>query len=231
MLGSSVLPMEANVPSLLALLVCDTAITDQETKKTTLVGLFHDIWSAGIPFMQRTAFFARLTDMEGEYSFTMIVVRLTADGEQKIAEGGLAPVKVTDRLLVTDIALNLPPTTFPEYGKYEFQLFFNGSYLGRATLNCHKQNPCNESRRDHFDYGSYFLGSIHHGLCGPAWKRIYQDRFGGATHDARPHFIRGPSTSRASNYKAVFSPVLQDPKRFHSFGCRYRRIRDWRNAL
>lgn len=138
-LRSSVLPMETNVPSLLALLVCDTVIIDSETRKPTLVGLFRDILSHSVPFVQKLAFFARLTDMEGDYSFTIVVVRLTADGEQKIAEGGLLPIKVTDRLVVTDVLLNLPPTVFPDYGMYEFQLFFNGSYLGRATLNCHKQ--------------------------------------------------------------------------------------------
>jgi hypothetical protein len=137
-LRSSVLRMEANIPTLLALLICDYAIVEQQTQKKTLVGLFEDIHSPEVPFAQKLAIFARLTDLEGDYQFTMVLVRLTPEGEEIVARGGVQQLTVTDRLMNVDIALNLPITVFPAFGKYEFQFFSNESFLGRAVLHCHK---------------------------------------------------------------------------------------------
>jgi hypothetical protein len=131
--------MEANVPSLLSLLICDYVITEQGTDKRTLVGLFESIFPPSVPFQQqKLAFFARLTDLEGEYSFTIVVVKLTPQGEEVVSKAALKPVTFTDRLMNVDIALNLPPIIFPDFGKYEFQLFSNESFLGRAVLYCRK---------------------------------------------------------------------------------------------
>lgn len=130
--------MEANIPTLLSLLICDYAIIEQGTQKPTLVGLFESINAESVPINQKLGFFAQLTDLEGEYSFTMVVVRLTPNGEEVVAKGGTQNITVTDRLMNVNIALNLPTTTFPAFGKYEFQFFSNESFLGRAVLHCRK---------------------------------------------------------------------------------------------
>ena len=130
--------MGANIPTLLSLLICDYAIIEQGTQKITLVGLFENITSDVVPIQMRLGLFAQLTDLEGEYLFTMVVVKLTSDGEEIIAKGGMQSIKVTDRLMNINIALNLPPTVFPDFGKYEFQLFSNDSFMGRAVLHCRK---------------------------------------------------------------------------------------------
>ena len=40
-----------------------------------------------------------------------------------------------DRLAILELALNLPPVPMTGAGRYEFQLFADDIYLGRATLN------------------------------------------------------------------------------------------------
>jgi len=41
---------------------------------------------------------------------------------------------VPGRLELVDLALNLPPIMLPKMGRYEFQLYANEVYVGRAVL-------------------------------------------------------------------------------------------------
>lgn len=134
----------ANVPSLLAILLCDQVILEQGTGKKTLVGIFEDINSPGEPIPHRVGFFARMTDLEGSYNFAIKVVRIAPEGEVVVAGGQLSlPQAITDRLANVDLALNVP-AVFPKFGKYEFQLFANDMYIGRAVLNCRKLGVTNQ---------------------------------------------------------------------------------------
>ena len=134
----------ANVPSLLAILLCDQVILEQGTGKKTLVGIFEDINSSGEPIAHRVGFFARVTDLEGLYNFAIKVVRIAPEGEVVVAAGQFPlPQAISDRLANVDIALNVP-AVFPKFGKYEFQLFANDMYIGRAVLNCRKREAPNQ---------------------------------------------------------------------------------------
>ncbi len=129
----------ANIPSLLAILLCDRVIVEQGTGKKTLVGIFEDLWSAAEPTTAQIGFFARMTDLEGQYVFAIKIVRIAAEGEIVVGDAKLgAGQPITDRLLSLDIAVNAP-VAFPNFGKYEFQLFANDMYIGRAVLNFRKQ--------------------------------------------------------------------------------------------
>jgi len=130
---------QAAIPSLLALLLSDYVIVEAGTNKKTIVGVFDNLWAAEVPTARQIGLFARMTDMEGSYGFTIKVVQLDADDEPVVAGGKMSPVNVTDRLQTVDVALNLPMTVFPQFGRYEFQLFSNDVYLGRAIVNVCKQ--------------------------------------------------------------------------------------------
>ena len=121
------------VPSILAILVCDSVIVDSQTRKQSVVGIFDNIHAAQAPFSQQLGFYARLTDAEGEYKFTLRVVHL-GDEEQIVAGLETETVTVRERLEVFNLALNLPPVKFPMFGQYEFQLLANEVYIGRALI-------------------------------------------------------------------------------------------------
>jgi hypothetical protein len=134
----------ATIPSLLAILLCDHVILEQGTGKKTLVGLFDEVWSPTEPHHQDLGFFARMTDLEGNYQFAIKVVRIAAEGEIVVAAGNLQMAQpITNRLANLDLALNLP-VDFPNFGKYEFQLFANDIYMGRAVLNFCKQETASQ---------------------------------------------------------------------------------------
>ena len=122
-----------NVPSLLSVLICDTVIVDAQSQKKTLVGLFDLVAVSQVPFTQKVGFYAKLTDIEGIYTFGIRLVQL-GDEEQLLVEGTAGPYEVDDRLTNIEIALNLPPFNITEYGRYEFQFFANDIYVGRAMM-------------------------------------------------------------------------------------------------
>jgi hypothetical protein len=122
------------VPSVLAILVCDSVILDSLSRKQSVVGIFDNIHSIKVPCYQPVGFYARMTDAEGEYKFTIRILHL---GEEEKIIGGLETERVIakDRLGSLNLVLNLPPVPFPEFGRYEFQLFANDVFIGRAVIN------------------------------------------------------------------------------------------------
>ena len=105
-----------------------------DDRKKSIIGIFEEIRAPSAPASRQVGFYARLTDMEGTYKFAVRVVLLDGDGEKLIGAVETQELTVADRLEFVDLALNLPPVPFPTFGRYEFQLFIEGVYLGRATL-------------------------------------------------------------------------------------------------
>lgn len=120
------------VPSLLAALLCDQVILDQLTQKKTLVGIFEAFNFPQFPASYGGFFlFARITDAEGQINLKIRFVRL----EDDVALGEMAvPMVAKDRLEANDVMLQIPPLPFDRPGGYEFQLFTNDVYIGRALV-------------------------------------------------------------------------------------------------
>jgi hypothetical protein len=121
-------------PTLLSILICDSIIIEKATEKKSLIGIFDVLHSPNLPAVRPMGFFARLTDLEDDYLFVVRVVQLTVDGEKVVSAVETGQVSISDPLGVLDLALNLPPMKFPSFGRYEFQLFANDCYMGRATM-------------------------------------------------------------------------------------------------
>ena len=119
---------------MLSILLCEMVIIHNDNKKS-IISVFDEVRTVGLPAIQKMAFYARLTDMEGEYKFTVRIVSLTDGREEPIAGAETAPITVTDRLSIVEIAMNLPPIPLTKFGRYELQLFSEEMYLGRATVN------------------------------------------------------------------------------------------------
>ena len=77
--------MNNNLPSVLAILLCDWIIIECGTGKKTLVGIFDELGSPSFPASRTVGFYARLTDLEGSYHFNVRIVRL--DGDERGIDG------------------------------------------------------------------------------------------------------------------------------------------------
>jgi len=120
--------MAVDKPTLLALLVCDSIIVDEISKKKTLVGVFTNINSTKFPCVhQSMALYISLTNAEGNHA---LIIRLKQIETEALI--GELQVNATffDKTKVTDFGFNVPPIKLPDPGRYEFQLWDNGDLLG-----------------------------------------------------------------------------------------------------
>ena len=119
------------IPSVIAILLCDRIIVEAETHKKTLIGIFERI-NVPAPAKIPLAFYARMTDAEGQYKFRVDAISLKDD--RRVVRVETSRIQIESRLGVMELGLNLPPVTFPVAGRYEFQLYGNDVYLGHVTV-------------------------------------------------------------------------------------------------
>jgi hypothetical protein len=123
----------AEVPYLVGILLCDQVVVDQGTLKKTVVGIHDRLFALQLPTARPCGLYARFADLGGDYRLLIRVVRLAGQSEELIMamEGD---VKAPNPLVHTELALNLPVIQYPQLGKYEFQVFLNDIFMGRAVL-------------------------------------------------------------------------------------------------
>ncbi|MBE9512455.1 MAG: hypothetical protein IMY77_00105 [Chloroflexi bacterium] len=133
----SELAQGASTPFPVALLLCDSVVVDERSKKKTLVGVFDNINAVSFPTTYRPiTLYARLTDAEGQYSFRLDYVQVKTD--QLLAKAEIPSLNIPDRLSAYEIMLEPPPIVIPEPGEYEFRLWANDRYIGRVKFRANK---------------------------------------------------------------------------------------------
>lgn len=123
---------DAPIPSVVAMLICDQIINEQDTNKKNLIGVFENFISPVFPvLMPRLAVYVKLADALGDYLFKLRLVNLK--DESLVAEIGIA-AKIADSTRHSELALNFGNLPIPVEGKYEFQLYAGDEYLHRITM-------------------------------------------------------------------------------------------------
>lgn len=97
------------------------------------MALFEKVLGPGFPIAQRLGVFARVTDMEGDYTFTIRIVHLD-DAEELVGRMEFPQAHFEDRLAIVDLAVNVPAVIFPKPGHYEFHVYANDQYIGRERM-------------------------------------------------------------------------------------------------
>jgi hypothetical protein len=114
------LPMSA------MLLVCDQIITDAETGKKSLIGLFSNITASSLPFRRSLSAFVILGNGQGQGEFEFVGMH---------EPSGQPLFRIHDRLTfrapteVFELAFNLNDLTFEQPGPYSFEFRFDGELL------------------------------------------------------------------------------------------------------
>jgi hypothetical protein len=120
------------IPTLLALLTCESVIVDAETQKKTLVGLFDRIQATSVPLqIAGLGLYAKLVEGSGHYTFKIRMVSLK-DESQVLDIAAQADWPVAEAPL--EFVVNFRGVPVPAFGDYEIQLFADDIYLGRAPL-------------------------------------------------------------------------------------------------
>ncbi len=129
----------------LALLVCDTVITDAMTGKKTLVGIFNSIGATKFPHViPNVSIVASLTNLETE---TEVKIKLIAGNDDVVFE---LPAKVPFKnpFDTPELIFNLQNLVIKTTGTYELQLIAKDEVIASRLIIIKeiqppKQNPTN----------------------------------------------------------------------------------------
>ncbi len=124
------------IPTLLAFLICETVIHDAETQKKTLVGLFDQYLSSALPCqIAGLGLYAKLVEGSGQYMFKIRMVSLKDESQVlELSTPGNWPVAEAP----LEFGVNIRGIPILAFGAYEFQLYANDVYLGRAVFSVEK---------------------------------------------------------------------------------------------
>ena len=119
------------VPLLVAAVICDAAVEDPSTKKKTLVGIFDRILVRKFPTQRPLSLYMKIADALGRYAMQVKVVNASTGQPLMDIDGDLV---VRDKLRSTEFLVPIPAMPVPTEGRYEFQVWFNGMYVGQTFL-------------------------------------------------------------------------------------------------
>ena len=126
--------MTSPTPKTNAMLICDYVITERETNKKSLIGVFENIGAATFPCTHfAMSVYIKLTDAQGGYQFRLELVDLQSDtmiGKSEIPD----EVQVPSPLDAHELVFNLRGVRFLHPGKYEFRIFGNDRIFGQKKL-------------------------------------------------------------------------------------------------
>lgn len=127
------------VPFMNAMLIADSAIREEGTQKTSLIGIFENITAAAFPCVHPTlAVYVKVTDAQGPYEFKLELIRL--DDATKIAEVN-AKAEAADRMSVGEMLFKFGNLRFAAPGLYEFRLLANDRFVGSKTFRVVQSPP------------------------------------------------------------------------------------------
>jgi hypothetical protein len=118
-------------PVLIAALVCDVAVKDPTTGKISLIGIFDKVHVKQFPAQRPVSLYAKLTEAEGAYQFQARYV-YSNTGEPLAEAKGEFTAK--EKLGTVELNLQYPPLPIPGEGRYDFQIWVNGQFLGQTFI-------------------------------------------------------------------------------------------------
>jgi hypothetical protein len=114
-------------PEVLAMVVCDLIITDVETNKKSLIGLFDRVETTVLPcVVHELHVYLGLTDGHG--TMALAVACVAADEPEELFRGR-AEVEFDDPLQVVELHFVFPNARFPHPGEYRFQFLADDHLL------------------------------------------------------------------------------------------------------
>jgi len=129
---------EGTPPLPVAILLCDQVITESNTGKKSLIGVFDRIAANSFPIVHgRAAIYIRMADAEGSYDVEIQYVKVCTQDVLNQATGRVEAHGI-DRYRETDFAIPIGAIEIPEPGEYEFRVLLNGRFFQRARFTAEK---------------------------------------------------------------------------------------------
>ncbi len=114
------------------MLICDQALQEGATGKTSLVGIFENIGAHQYPARcGLLTVYAKLTDAQGEYLVRLELVNLA---DLTVIGQGQFRATIGDRMVPAEVVFQVGGLTFEKPGRYEFRLYANNRWVGSKSL-------------------------------------------------------------------------------------------------
>jgi hypothetical protein len=128
------MPQTTPIPKASAMLICDYVITETETNKKSLIGIFESINAVNFPCVHHfMSVYIKMTDANGAYRFHLELVDLKAN--TVIATGEIPhEIKIDSPLASHELVFNLKGLRFLHPGEYEFRIYANNRIFGQKTF-------------------------------------------------------------------------------------------------
>ena len=125
-------------PILQAIVLADDVYTDAATKKKVIAGTFNQLWTSKFPAQlgRTTKAYLVLTNCHGSQKLQIRYVDLK-DGSI-LLESPEVELAIRDPLAINEVVMEVPPFPMPHEGKYDFEVYCNGSNLGHIQINVGK---------------------------------------------------------------------------------------------
>jgi len=119
-------------PACNAMLICDQAVQEGATGKTSLVGIFENVSAHQYPaHCGLFTVYAKLTDAQGEYRIRLELISLgdfTVIGQKEFR------ATIADRMVPAELVFQIAGLVFEKPGRYEFRLYANERWVGSKSL-------------------------------------------------------------------------------------------------
>ncbi len=119
-------------PACNAMLICDQAVQEGATGKTSLVGVFENVSAHQYPaHCGLFTVYAKLTDAQGEYRIRLELISLgdfTVIGQKEFR------ATIGDRMVPAELVFQIGGLVFEKPGRYEFRLYANERWVGSKSL-------------------------------------------------------------------------------------------------
>jgi hypothetical protein len=121
-----------------AVLICDNVITEKDTGKNSLIGIFENINAKQFPATHpRLYVYVTFTEALGKYNFRLELVNI--ENNQLAYPGSeILGVESSDIAAHCNLVFGINSLRLEQPGKYEFRLFVNGEICETRSMNVNK---------------------------------------------------------------------------------------------
>lgn len=128
-------------PRIQSILLCDTFIQDENTKKHTLVGIFENFLAREFPMKSSCWLYMVITDGRGQVPFKIVLKNLSTDESVDLVSGAF---NLNNPLAGAGVVFPFNPT-FKAPGGYSIDVFWQNEQVGGKRFQVIKvtdpQNP------------------------------------------------------------------------------------------
>ena len=120
-------------PILKAMLLCDSTIVEEGTRKRSLLGLFDRIKAAQFPTSHASmSVYVQFREIQGSFDFSLELFDISAG--KTLNKALIKNYNVADMSRDCELVFNLLSVRFDHAGEYEFRIYVNDLIFGQKSF-------------------------------------------------------------------------------------------------